>query len=286
MIKEYIKNLSKIKKVFLVLIILIFLVIIYVILQRPSLDRNWTTDQQIMADISFFWETANIKNIRNFKYSSTEDYEVVYYNKAYNLDEVESVYYIIEPFSDYDWPAHTMLSFGFQDWSYLVISAEIRKEKWESFSGFMWIMNQYEIVYVLWDENDLIKLRANYRKDEVFMYPIKTDKEKIKQLLESVLIRADKLSKEPEFYNTFTNTCATSILDHVNSIRENNDENIINWSRKVFLPSRSDTIAYDLWLINTNLSLKEAREYYKINELSEKFWNKEDYSKLIRKEIK
>jgi hypothetical protein len=51
------------------------------------------------------------------------------------------------------------------------------------------------------------------------MYPIKTDKEKIVQLFKTALHRADKLTKEPEFYNTVWNTCTTSILKHVNALR-------------------------------------------------------------------
>ena len=52
------------------------------------------------------------------------------------------------------------------------------------------------------------------------MYPIKTDKEKIQLLFKSMLIRADKLSREPEFYNTVWNNCTTSILSHVNALRK------------------------------------------------------------------
>lgn len=40
-------------------------------------------------------------------------------------------------------------------------------------------MNQFEITYIVGDENDLVKLRANYRKDDVYMYPINTTKEKM-----------------------------------------------------------------------------------------------------------
>ena len=277
----------KYKKKLLLSILSIFIVsILLVLFQKPSLNRDWSIDQKILSEISFSWNIVNIQNIRNFKYNSEVDYEIWYYNKKYKISELESVYYIIEPFSDYDWPAHTMLSFWFKDWSYLVVSAEIRKEKWENFSPFWWFLNKYEIVYVLWDEKDLIKLRANYRKDEVFMYPIKLKKEKKQELFVSVIKRAQKLSKIPEFYNTFTNTCTTSILKHVNSVRVNHWKEKINWSKQIFLPSHSDEIAYDLDFINTNLSLEEAREYYKINELSEKFGGSEDYSLLIRKEIK
>ncbi len=60
----------------------------------------------------------------------------------------------------------------------------------------------------------------------------------------------------------------------------------VNWSKQIFLPANSDKIAFDLWLIDTKLSLEEAREYYQINELAEKFWDNENFSKLIRKEIR
>jgi hypothetical protein len=97
------------------------------------------------------------------------------------------------------------------------------------------------------------------------------------------LNRADKLTKEPEFYNTLWNTCTTSILKHVNSLKKEK----ISWiDFKILLPSNSDKIAYDLWLIDTELTLEEARKYYEINELSEEFWKDKDYNTKIRKERK
>lgn len=250
--------------------------------QKPSLYRDWSEDQSKLADISFSWNTVNIKNVRNYKYNTTTNYVPWYYDKIYATDEIESLYYIIEPFSTNDWPAHTMLSFWFSGWTYISVSAEIRKEKWESFDPLLWLMNQYEIVYIIWDENDLVKLRANYRKDDVFMYPINTPKENIKELFLSVMHRADKLSKEPEFYNTLWNTCATSILNHTNNLRKEK----IWWNKQILLPSHSDEIAYRLWLIDTMLPLPEARSYYKINELSLQYWNDMKYSDKIRKERK
>lgn len=51
------------------------------------------------------------------------------------------------------------------------------------------------------------------------MYPIKTEKEKIQSIFRSMLVRTDKLIKEPEFYNTIWNNCATSVLSHANAFR-------------------------------------------------------------------
>lgn len=61
----------------------------------------------------------------------------------------------------------------------MTVSAEVRKEKGESFDVLPGLMNQFEITYIVGDENDLVKLRANHRKDDVYMYPINTSKEKM-----------------------------------------------------------------------------------------------------------
>ena len=171
-------------------------------LQKPSLDRDWAVDQEFLAEIRFEWDKVEVKNIRDFVYRAWNDYDAGYYDETFDLDSIESVYYIIEPFSQYDGPAHTMLSFWFNNGRYIVVSPETRKEKWESFSAWLWLANKYEIAYIVWSERDLIKLRANHRKDEVFMYPIKTSKQNMKKLFVWVMKRADELSKKPEFYNT------------------------------------------------------------------------------------
>jgi hypothetical protein len=96
------------------------------------------------------------------------------------------------------------------------------------------------------------------------MYPIDVQKDKIQALFRSMLIRTDKLSREPEFYNTLWNNCTTSILMHANALREEK----IPWSWYTILPAHSDEIVYRHSLINTRLPLPEARTYYRIDEIA------------------
>ena len=102
-------------------------------------------------------------------------------------------------------------------------------------------MNQYEFEYVIADEADIIKLNTNFRKNTVYMYPIKTEKKMIQALFRSLLIRSEKLSKEPEFYNTLWNNCATSILMHANALRSDK----LSAGLYTLLPSHSDALLYD-----------------------------------------
>ncbi|NRH20470.1 DUF4105 domain-containing protein [Candidatus Gracilibacteria bacterium] len=250
--------------------------------QKPSLYRDWDPIDATLPIVSWSGDTANISNIRDFEWKTSTGFLSRFQNGSYALSDLEAVYYIITPFSDRDGPAHTMLSFSFSGGRHLAISGEIRKERGESFSALGGILNQYELSYVVATEDDIIKLRTNYRKNQVYMYPIQVEKEKIQLLFRSMLIRADKLSREPEFYNTIWNNCTTSILNHANALR--NDK--LDGGKYTILPSHSDELVYSAGLINTKLSPGDARSYYRIDELARSISGEVDFSTIIRKTIK
>lgn len=246
---------------------------------HPSLDRDWTPDQVVLARATLSGNTATVTNIRNIEYRTTKDYDVHYYDKTFDLDTLDSVWYMVEPFSGHGaGAAHTLLSFGFEDGSYVAISVEIRKEKGESFSPVKGILRQYELVYVIADERDVIKLRSNYRKDDVFLYPVKTSKENMRKLFVSMLERANKLATEPEFYNTLTSTCTTNLVAHVNDIVPGR----VPFSYKVLMPAYSDELARAIGLIDDSLSIEDLRAKYRINDRAELYADDPLFSEKIR----
>ncbi len=263
---------------FKVFAFLVFAWVIFSLFTPAKKDRDWNTDQAVLPEISVNGNSVQIKNIRNFEYKTTTDYTPGYYDKTFSLDKIKTVDYMVEPFSGNSGAAHTLLSFGFEDGSYVAISVEIRKEKGEKFSPVKGLLRQYELMYVIADERDVIKLRSNYRKDQVFLYPMKATPEQAKTLFLDMLARAQKLQDKPEMYNTLTNTCTTNIVDHVNKLSPNR----VSWNRDVLFPATSDKYAYDLGLINTDLSFDEARKKFNINKRAEKYADSPQFSKMIR----
>jgi hypothetical protein len=67
------------------------------------------------------------------------------------------------PFNDNRALAHTMLSFGFEDGDYLGVSVEVRLEKGETYRPTLGLFGQFELIYVIADERDLIRVRTEYR---------------------------------------------------------------------------------------------------------------------------
>jgi len=247
-------------------------------LVEPSNDRNWTPDQQVLPRATFEGDTVFVRNIRDVVYRSPSDYSVRHYDRAFDLRALESVWFVVEPFEGVQGPAHTLVSFGFRDHQYLAISAEIRKEVGETFSPLLGLLKQYELMYVVADERDVIKLRSNHRRDTVYLYPVKTTKERRRQMLVEMLERANQLAERPEFYNTLTNTCTTNIVRHVNTLAPRR----VPLSYKVLLPAYADELAHDLGLIDTTLTLEDARRRFRINERAERFADDPEFSRRIR----
>ena len=270
------------KKIIRVFVALLFLAIIaygiFCIVVRPSSERGWNSDQTVPASIILSTSTISIKNIRNFSYRTTTDYTPEYYDKILTRGSVKKVWFVVEPFAQPGF-AHTFLSFEFSNGEFLSISVEIRKEIGESFDPLKGMLRQYEIMYVVADERDVINLRANYRKDNVFLYPAKISTAKANELFENMLMRAQQVQDKPEFYNTLTNTCTTNIVDHINSVAE---ERIISFDKRILFPEDSDYYAYELGLLDTKLPKESIREKYQINDLAQEYKDSPLFSRKIR----
>ena len=253
------KNLFQRKKHVALLSFCIIFAVYFLIF--PTNTANWELDQQILPSAEIANNLVTIHSVRNFRYTSESDFIPNYYDRTYDLNKIKSVDYIVEPFGDFSGAAHTFLTFGFDDNTYVSISVEIRKKKGQTFSPWRTFLKQYELMYVVADEQDVVKLRTNYRKDVVYMYPTRIDQAHARQLFLSMIQRVNELHDKPEFYNLFTNTCTTNIVRHVNEISETK----VPFSYRVLMPGYSDKLAYDLGLLDTALPYDKIRQKYQMS---------------------
>jgi hypothetical protein len=267
------------RRIALALVLVALLPVAVCSLRRPSLTREWTADQKVLPRTEFRGPLVTVHNVRNFDYVSESKYVPRYYDRTYDLRQLDTMWFVVEPFSDFDGAAHTFVSYGFRNGTYLAVSVEIRKEKGETYSPWKGLVRQYELSYIAGDERDLIGLRTNHRRHDVYLYPIRSTPEARRKMFVEMLTRANALQVKPEFYNTATNTCTTNIVRHVNAIVR---EPIAPWSAAVLLPGYSDRLAWKLGLIDTSLPLAELRERYYISDLARAAEDAEDFSQRIR----
>ncbi len=269
--------------VLLILLALICAVIIvFFLVTKPSLTRDWSPDQAVMPSVEFLDSSKiRIKNIRDIHYRTTRDYDLAHHDREIDVEDIDSAWLAISPFVGYG-AAHAFISFGLKDGTYLAVSVEIRRKKGKKFSPVKAFLRQFEIMYVLAEETDVIRVRTNCIKYIVRLFPVQTEKKLIQQVFVDVLRRADKLGKEPEFYNTLLNNCTTNIIKHT---RRFSQKPIPVWSFRYLFPESLDKIAYRLNIIDTHLSFDAAREHFNITPHAQAADGLPDFSKEIRKHI-
>lgn len=247
-------------------------------LQTPSNDRNWSADQAVLPYAEINGNMITIQNVRHARYRTMFDYDVHHENRIYDLQKLTSASYVIEPFIGIPGSAHTFLTFEFEDQDPVVISIEVRREKGEIFSAVQGLFRRFELIYVIADERDAIKLRTTYRNHDVLLYPIRTTPAQLQTLFVSMLERANHLHDHPEFYNTLTNSCTTNIVTHINELAQGT----VPFSPTILFPDYSDRLAYDLGLIDTDLPFDEARTHFNITRKAQQCTDDATFSKCIR----
>ncbi len=277
-------NKGKILKIFfgaLGSLLLIFL--IWQGLKKPATQGDWQTHLATPSTAEFHDNLVTVHNVRNYRYGPTEaDIHPAYYDKTYDLNTVKRVWYVTEPFNENQYAAHTFLSFEFENSDVLAITIEARKTKEQTYSIFKGMIRTYPLIYIAADERDVVLLRANLRKDKVYLYPVKLSKpENGRLLLVDMLERMNKIiTTKPAWYNTFTANCTSSIAYHVNRI---SSDRISKMSWRLWLTAYADELALDAGLLDTNLPIDEARKKYLITELSQQIGDVPDYSQQLRK---
>jgi hypothetical protein len=245
----------------------------------PSNHRDWSPDQALLSTADIKRSEVVVHNVRNCQYDDQDDYFVNYYDRTVRLEDLQSVDFILVPFQEMPSMAHTMLSFGTRDGQRIAVSVEIRKERGESYDAVKGLMNEFEIMYVVADEHDVLDLRAVQRGDDVYAYPLKMTPEQTQALFVSMMRRANRLAKHPEYYNTLTNNCTTAIVDHLNEVMPNT---IALYNPKIVMPGLSDKFLYDSGLIATVQSFEETKRQANVSALARLHRADPNYSVAIR----
>jgi len=274
---------NKIVKKFLLTIgCLLLIFIVWQGLKRVPMEGDWQEQLRVISTAEFNGDSVTVKNVRNFRYSPTEkDMHPAYYNKTYDLNQIKKVWYVTEPFNENQSAAHTFVSFEFNNGDFLAISIEARKTKNQTYSTWKGMLRTYPLVYIAADERDVLLLRANIRRDRVYVYPVKLEKpENGRLILVDMLTRMNELvSTKPAWYNTLFANCTSSITKHVNKITPGRIS-IFSW--QLWLTASADELALNHGLIDTDLPIEQARKKYSVNEVSERVGDISSYSTQIR----
>ena len=231
-------------------------------LQIPaSNDRDWQSEVAVAPWAELKGDLVTIHGVRNLDYRTETDFVPRWETRTYDLRRLDSadliaVYWAGKAI------AHIMLSFGFEGKDYVAVSIETRKAQGENYSSIAGLFKQYELVYVVADERDVIRVRTTYRQpqEDVYIYRTRAPRENIRRIFLDYVKVMNEMHERPRFYNTLTTNCTTTVLLHTRVNPESPP-----WSWKVLLSGYAPDYLYDLGRLDTTRSFAELEQLSRVN---------------------
>src|SRR5262249_7251558 len=156
-------------------------------------------------------------------------------------------------------------------------SIETRKEKGESYSAIKGFFRQFELIYVVADERDLVRLRTNYRGEQVYLYRLNTEPAVARLVLLDYLKEVNRLKEKPEWSNAVTGNCTTQIRGHTKPYAK---DARFDW--RILLNGRIDEMAYERKSLDQSLPFPQLKARSLINERAKAADRDPAFSQRIR----
>lgn len=242
----------------------------------PSQDRDWAPDVARGVTARIEGDTVYLHNVRDFEWTTRDDATERWGDKTVSLDQLDSVDLFLTTWGNPN-IAHTMLSFGFSDGQYVVLSAEIRRERTEAFSEVGGFFKEFELVLIGATERDIVRLRTNERKDDVSIYRLQMTPEQRRDLFMEYLQLGNDLERKPRWYQTITTNCTTVIYKLARLVHPGLP---LDW--RILVSGHVQDYLYDIGVISNDRPLSELKRDAHITPKAQALPAGADYSQGIR----
>lgn len=254
------------------------LVLVWWLTIPASNDRDWQPEVKATPWTSQEGDLITIHDVRNFDYRTETDFVPRWETRTYDLRQLDSVDLVAVYWAGKA-IAHIMVSFGFAGRDYVAISIETRKERNESYSTLAGFFKQYELVYIVGDERDLIGVRTTYRspQEDVYLYRVRAPRENVRRAFLDYVKTMNGLHEHPQFYNTLTTNCTTGVALHSRVNPESPP-----WSWKILLSGYVPEYLYELGRVDTTRPFPELERLSRVNDRAHAAGKDPAFSRRIR----
>jgi hypothetical protein len=273
-----------VKKLFRWTLVLLGIIILiggaYLLTLSPSHDRVWELGHDELPRIDIVDDEVTITNLRDFAWTGPFEAEPNYITDTFRLSELETVDVVISHFDDFEGLAHIFLSFGFADERYVSVSVETRRETHETYSPLRGLFRQYELIYVVGTDRDVIGVRTGPRDERVYLYRVNALPEQVQEFFTLLAERINHIADTPVFYNTLFTNCTNEITRRVERVSD------VRFPRtyKLLFPGYFHEMLHGMEMIPTLDSVEETKARARVdNAVADP--SDADYATRIRRSI-
>src|SRR5581483_3451314 len=246
---------------------------------KPSNERNWQPDVAHTAWADIDGDEVTFHNVRNCDYRTATDYIPHWETRTLRLSRITGIDLAIDYWGS-PWIAHPIVSFQFADATPLCFSIEIRKTVGQSYSTIAGLYRQYPLIYIVADERDVIRLRTNYRHEDIYLYHTTAPPDRARQRFLEYVHALNALHTRPRWYNAVTANCTTSIRS------QHPSKERVPWDWRILFNGKADEMLYEHGAFVTGgLPFAELKQRSLIDQRARAANGDPDFSHLIREDL-
>jgi len=243
---------------------------------KSSNHGDWQPDVAQLAWADINGDEFTFHNVRNCDYRTATDYTPHWETRTVRLSQITGIDLAIDYWGS-PWIAHPIVSFQFADAPPLCFSIETRKTVGQTYSTIGGLYRQYALIYIVSDERDVIRLRTNYRNEDIYLYHLTIPPARARERFLEYVRSLNALRTQPRWYNAITTNCTTSIRS------QHPSKERIPWDWRILLNGKGDELLYeDGALVTGGLPFAELKQRSLIDDRAKRADASPDFSQLIR----
>lgn len=244
---------------------------------QPPASANFAPDVARQVSGVIDGGRLTLRDVRNFTWRSETEAGQNWEDRSYDLDGVRTLDLFLS-FWDDSGIAHMIMSFGFEDGSYLAWSMEVKRLDGSIYSPIASAFKENALVLIAADERDVIGLRTNFRGEDVRRYRLNLRQETVRNVLKEFVAQANALARQPRFYNSLTTNCTTAV---VTMMRATGATIPLDW--RLIVNGRLPEYAFDHDALEEGLTLAQANARAPVSAKAKAFGTGEGFSLAIRR---
>jgi hypothetical protein len=247
---------------------------------QPMQNRNWQPNVAETAWTERDGDKITIHNLRNFEYQPSQPPKPRWETRVVDLNELRAVDLFIN-FWGSTLICHPIVSFQFGPDQHVAISVETRMAQRQSYSTIRGFFKQFALIYIVADERDVVRVRTNYRHEQLYLYRTSIQPERARALFLSYLKTVNALHEHPQFYNAITSNCTTNVRTHTAATTTKPAP----WDWRMLVNGTVDELVYENGGFASHLPFAELKEKSLIDAQAQAADQAPNFSEQIRSRL-
>jgi len=248
--------------------------------KKPSNLRPWSPEFSHTPSAVIEGDIITFRNFRNFDYQQDGTPIERWETRQFHLSKLRHMDFLMTYWGKGRLIGHPIFSFDFGEEGHVAFSIESRREKGEAYDLISGLYKQFELLYIVGSESDIVRCRTNFRVDEnVYLYRLKIKETTVRLRFSEYVESINRFAEKPAWYNVVTANCTTAVRGQITT----GERRSLDW--RIIANGKLDELLNERGILEKSLPFAELKRRSHINPVAHKHPEPEGFSEVIRQAV-